>query len=73
MLDTGRCALAKRAWRSKEYVVQQHLYADEARSIDDLKVNLTPVSDRESVNDPKTPIPRGAANREPINEQAGPG
>ena len=58
MQDTGRCALAKWAWRSKEYVVQvrpsegglvlqQLLYADEVRSIADLNVDLVPVSDAE--------------------------
>jgi DNA end-binding protein Ku len=55
MKATGRCALAKWAWRSKEYVVQvrpaegglvlqQLLYADEVRSIADLHVDLVPVS-----------------------------
>lgn len=58
MLESGRRALAKWAWRSKEYVVevrptegglvlQQLLYADEVRSIADLKVDLVPVSDAE--------------------------
>lgn len=58
MQDTGRCALAKWAWRSKEYVVQiraaegglvlqQLLYADEVRSIGSLKIELVPVSDAE--------------------------
>ena len=58
MQDTGRCALAKWAWRSKEYVVQirvadgglvlqQLLYADEVRSIKALEIELVPVSDAE--------------------------
>ena len=58
MRDTGRCALAKWAWRSKEYVVQirsaeggmvlqQLLYADEVRSLGDLKVELVDVGDAE--------------------------
>jgi len=58
MKATGRCALAKWAWRSKEYVVQvrpsegglvlqQLLYADEVRSIADLHVDLVPVSEAE--------------------------
>jgi DNA end-binding protein Ku len=58
MQDTGRCALAKWAWRSKEYVVQiraaegglvlqQLLYADEVRSIESLQIELVPVSDAE--------------------------
>ena len=56
--DTGRTALAKWAWRSKEYVVQirpvegglvlqQLLYADEVRSIGDLHVELAEVSEAE--------------------------
>ena len=58
MRDTGRCALAKWAWRSKEYVVQvrvaegglvlqQLLYANEVRSIRALEIELVPVSDAE--------------------------
>jgi len=58
MQDTGRCALAKWAWRSKEYVVQvraaegglvlqQLLYADEVRSIKALEIDLVQVSDAE--------------------------
>ena len=53
MQDMGRCALAKWAFRSKEYVVQiraaavgmvlqQLLYAEEVRSMADLGVELTP-------------------------------
>ncbi|MDM0059101.1 non-homologous end joining protein Ku [Variovorax fucosicus] len=49
MLTSGRCALAKWAWRSKQYVVQvraqeaglilqQLLYAEEVRSIEDLEI-----------------------------------
>lgn len=55
MRESGRCALAKWAWKSKQYVVQirpaedglilqQLLYADEVRSLKDLdieKVNVT--------------------------------
>jgi DNA end-binding protein Ku len=58
MQDTGRCALAKWAWRSKEYVVQirpgrgglvlqQLLYADEVRSITDLGIDLVAVGEGE--------------------------
>lgn len=58
MQESGRRALAKWAWRSKEYVVevraaegglvlQQLLYADEVRSIADLKVDLVSVSEAE--------------------------
>jgi DNA end-binding protein Ku len=58
MQETGRCALAKWAWRSKEYVVQirpaeggmvlqQLLYADEVRSIDALGIELAAVGDTE--------------------------
>jgi DNA end-binding protein Ku len=54
MQDTGRSALAKWAFRAKEYVVQiraaqggmvlqQLLYADEVRSLDDLDIDLAPV------------------------------
>ncbi|VWX59344.1 Non-homologous end joining protein Ku [Burkholderiales bacterium 8X] len=54
MLQSGRCALAKWAWKSKQYVVQvragedglvlqQLLYADEVRSLKDLEIEkLTP-------------------------------
>jgi DNA end-binding protein Ku len=53
MRESGRCALAKWAWKSKQYVVQirphedglvlqQLLYADEVRSLKDL--NIEPVS-----------------------------
>jgi DNA end-binding protein Ku len=49
MLESGRCALAKWAWKSKQYVVQvrakeeglilqQLLYADEVRSLEDLDI-----------------------------------
>ena len=49
MLQSGRCALAKWAWKSKQYVVQvrasedglvlqQLLYADEVRSLKDLEI-----------------------------------
>ena len=52
---SGRCALAKWAWRSKEYVVQvravdgglilqQLRYAEEVRSLRDLKIDLVPVT-----------------------------
>jgi len=58
MRETGRCALAKWAWRSKEYmaqirvadgglVLQQLLYADEVRSIKALAIDLVPVGDAE--------------------------
>jgi len=58
MKETGRCALAKWAWRAKEYVVQvrpaeggmvlqQLLYADEVRSIDALGIELAEVGDTE--------------------------
>jgi len=51
---SGRCALAKWAWRSKQYVVQvravdgglvlqQLRYADEVRSVRDLRIDLVPV------------------------------
>jgi DNA end-binding protein Ku len=54
MHESGRSALAKWAWRAKEYVVeirpvtgglvlQQLLYADEVRSIDALDVDLVDV------------------------------
>jgi DNA end-binding protein Ku len=53
MRESGRCALAKWAWKSKQYVVQvrpvedglvlqQLLYADEVRSLKDL--NIEPVA-----------------------------
>ncbi|HWH84437.1 MAG TPA: Ku protein [Burkholderiaceae bacterium] len=53
MRKSGRCALAKWAWKAKQYVVQvrpvegglvlqQLLYADEVRSLNDL--NIEPVS-----------------------------
>lgn len=49
MLDSGRCARAKWAWKSKQYVVQvrakddglvlqQLLYAEEVRSLKDLNI-----------------------------------
>jgi len=52
---SGRCALAKWAWRSKQYVVQvravdgglvlqQLRYAEEVRSVRDLKIHLVPVT-----------------------------
>jgi DNA end-binding protein Ku len=58
MRDTGRCALAKWAFRSKEYVVQirpaeggmvlqQLLYAEEVRSLADLDIELVDVGDAE--------------------------
>jgi DNA end-binding protein Ku len=58
MLDTARCALAKWAFRSKEYVVQirpaeggmvlqQLLYADEVRSLADLSVERVDVGEAE--------------------------
>jgi DNA end-binding protein Ku len=58
MQETGRCALAKWAWRSKEYVVQirpadggmvlqQLLYADEVRSMDNLEIELSVVGSTE--------------------------
>lgn len=58
MRDTGRCALAKWAFRSKEYVVQirpaeggmvlqQLLYADEVRSLADLDIEQVDVGDAE--------------------------
>jgi len=53
--SSGRCALAKWAWRSKQYVVQvravdgglvlqQLRYAEEVRSVRDLKIDLAPVT-----------------------------
>lgn len=58
MQQTHRCALAKWAWRSKEYVVQirpakggmvlqQLLYADEVRSIEALGIELMGVGETE--------------------------
>jgi DNA end-binding protein Ku len=58
MRSSGRCALAKWAWRSKQYVVQvraaedglvlqQLLYAEEVRSLRDLKIDLVPVQKAE--------------------------
>ena len=58
MEKSGRSALAKWAWRSKEYVVQiraaegglvlqQLLYADEVRSLADLDIDLAEVSEAE--------------------------
>ncbi len=58
MRTSGRCALAKWAWRGKQYVVQvrpaedglvlqQLLYADEVRSIDDLDIETAPVKEGE--------------------------
>ena len=58
MRTSGRCALAKWAWRSKQYVVQvraaegglvlqQLLYAEEVRSLQDLKIDLVPVQKAE--------------------------
>jgi DNA end-binding protein Ku len=58
MQESGRCALAKWAWRSKEYVVQirpgdgglvlqQLLYADEVRQLSDFDIALAEVSDAE--------------------------
>jgi len=52
---SGRCALAKWAWRSKQYVVQvravdgglvlqQLRYAEEVRSVRDLGIDLVPVT-----------------------------
>ncbi|HSC64548.1 MAG TPA: Ku protein, partial [Caldimonas sp.] len=58
MQASGRVALAKWAWRAKEYVVQirpagdgfvlqQLLYADEVRAVDDLDIELVPVGETE--------------------------
>ena len=55
---SGRCALAKWAWRSKQYVVQvravdgglvlqQLRYAEEVRSVRDLRIGLVPVTKAE--------------------------
>ena len=58
LVTSGRCALAKWAWRSKQYVVQvravdgglvlqQLRYAEEVRSVGDLKIDLVPVTKAE--------------------------
>lgn len=58
MRASGRCALAKWAWKSKQYVVQvrpaedglvlqQLLYADEVRSLKDLNIEPVTVTDSE--------------------------
>jgi len=58
MRKSGRCALAKWAWKSKQYVVQvrpaedglvlqQLLYADEVRSLKDLDIEQVSVSGAE--------------------------
>jgi len=58
MRKSGRCALAKWAWKSKQYVVQvrpvedglvlqQLLYADEVRSMKDLDIEKATISDAE--------------------------
>lgn len=58
MLKSGRCALAKWAWKSKQYVVQvrpteeglvlqQLFYADEVRSLKDLNIEKVTVSPAE--------------------------
>jgi DNA end-binding protein Ku len=58
MRKSGRCALAKWAWKTKQYVVQvrpvedglvlqQLLYADEVRSLKDLGIDKVSVSDGE--------------------------
>ena len=58
MRSSGRCALAKWAWKSKQYVVQvrpvedglvlqQLLYADEVRSLKDLNIEPVTVSPAE--------------------------
>lgn len=58
MRRSGRCALAKWAWKAKQYVVQvrpvedglvlqQLLYADEVRSLKDLGIEKVSVSDGE--------------------------
>ncbi len=58
MQESGRCALAKWAWKGKQYVVQvrpaedglvlqQLLYADEVRSLADLDIEKVKVSDAE--------------------------
>ena len=58
MKSSGRCALAKWAWRGKQYMVQvrpsddglvlqQLLYADEVRSLADLDIEQAPVTQGE--------------------------
>ena len=58
MRESGRCALAKWAWKSKQYVVQvrpvedglilqQLLYADEVRSLKDLAIEKVDVTKAE--------------------------
>jgi DNA end-binding protein Ku len=58
MRKSGRCALARWAWKGKQYVVQvraaedglvlqQLLYADEVRSLKDLDIEKVPVSEGE--------------------------
>jgi DNA end-binding protein Ku len=58
MLDSGRCALARWAWKGKQYVVQvrasedglvlqQLLYADEVRSLKDLDIEQSTPSQAE--------------------------
>ena len=58
MRSSGRCALARWAWRGKQYIVQvrpeengivlqQLLYADEVRSIRDLDIEAAPVAQGE--------------------------
>src|SRR5580765_6456295 len=58
MRESGRCALAKWAWKGKQYVVQvraaedglvlqQLLYADEVRSLKDLEIEEIKPSDAE--------------------------
>ncbi len=58
MRESGRCALAKWAWKAKQYVVQvrpvddglvlqQLLYADEVRSLKDLSIEPVTVSPAE--------------------------
>jgi DNA end-binding protein Ku len=55
MRESGRCALARWAWKGKEYVVQvrtaddglvlqQLLYADEVRSLKDIEIEKAPVT-----------------------------
>ena len=59
MRESGRCALAKWAWKAKQYVVQvrpaedglvlqQLLYADEVRSMKELDIEKVTVSRRPS-------------------------
>lgn len=58
MRESGRCALARWAWKGRQYVVQvrpaddglvlqQLLYADEVRSLADLDIEKTKVADAE--------------------------